>query len=97
MQDITTMLSQIRRPRLLTAAARHGLAEYDRRKHLKRILGLPTLPAPGAAAIRLMELEAAHDEARRTGDGSYALTRHIDVLIALMGEARLLRVRLSEG
>ena len=41
--------------------------------------------------MRLMELEASHNEARRTGDGSYAVARHLEILIALMGEARMLR------
>lgn len=91
MQDIYTMLSTLRRPRLLVSAARHGLAEYNRATHLKRLLHVAVVPSPGEAAMRLMELEATHNEARRTGDGSYAVARHLDVLIALMGEARLLR------
>ncbi|MEM6479690.1 MAG: DUF6477 family protein [Pseudomonadota bacterium] len=91
MQDINTMLSTLRRPRLLTSAARHGLVDYQRERHLKRILGDGKLPSPGAAALRLMEIEAGYDSARRTGDGNYMIGAHIEVLIALMSEARLLQ------
>lgn len=91
MQDIRTMLSQIRRPRLLVSAARHGLDDYNRSKHLKRILNVQSLPSPGEAAIRLMEMEAIHNESRHDDAGNYSISRHIDLLIALMGEARLLQ------
>ena len=91
MQDIKSMLSTIHRPRLLVSAARHGLVDYNRNQHLKRILNVTQTPSSGEAAIRLMEIESQHDTARREGDGAYSLARHIDVLIALMGEAQLLR------
>ncbi|MEM1373764.1 MAG: DUF6477 family protein [Pseudomonadota bacterium] len=91
MQDIHTMLSTLRRPRILVSAARHGVEDYNRARHLRRILCEQRLPSSGEAAMRLMEIEAYHDEARRTGDGSYSLSRHIDVLIALMAEAQMLR------
>ncbi|MEM6276569.1 MAG: DUF6477 family protein [Pseudomonadota bacterium] len=91
MQDIHTMLSTLRRPRILVSAARHGIEDYCRTRNLRRILGDARLPSSGEAALRLMEIEAFHDEARRTGDGSYSIARHIEVLIALMAEAQLLR------
>ncbi|MEL6914964.1 MAG: DUF6477 family protein [Pseudomonadota bacterium] len=90
MQDVYTRLSTLKRPRLLVSAARHGLAEYDRCRHLSKVLGTTRAPGSAEAAMRLMELEASHNEARVTGDGAYAVGRHVDVLIALMGEAALL-------
>ncbi|MEO0486637.1 MAG: DUF6477 family protein [Pseudomonadota bacterium] len=93
MQDIYTMLSTLRRPRLLISAARHGLAQYDRNRALGRLLPHAALPSPGPAALKLMELEAMHDSARREHSGSYSVARHVEVLIALMGEARLLQDR----
>lgn len=93
MQDIYTRLSTIRRPRLLVAAARHGLLDYSRTRHLKRVLYTGTVPTPGAASMRLMEIESAHNNARLEGCATYSVARHVDVLIALMAEARLLRVR----
>ena len=97
MQDIFTRLSTLNRPRLLVSAARHGLTEYDRAKHLRKILGIGHLPGPGEAAMRLFEIEQGHNEARKAGDGTYALARHIDVLIALMAEARALQARAAQG
>ncbi|MEM1101819.1 MAG: DUF6477 family protein [Pseudomonadota bacterium] len=90
MQDVYTRLSTLSRPRLLISAARHGLLDYDRSRHLRKILGTPRAPGPTEAATRLMEIEAGYNEARESGDGSYTIGRHIDVLIALMGEAALL-------
>ena len=93
MQDIFTLLSGLRRPRLLVSAARHGVADYDRNRHLKRLLGGLNALTPGAAALRLMELERSLNALRTEGDAAYDVARHVDVLIALMGEARLLRTR----
>lgn len=91
MQDLTTMLSTLRRPRLLIRAARHGVQEYSRDRHLPRILGYGTLPRPAATLMRLMELEREVDEQRRSDDAGYSVIRHLDLLIAMMGEAQLLR------
>ena len=43
------------------------------------------------AAMRLLEIESALNEARKTGEAGYSLIRHVDVLIALAGEADYLR------
>ncbi|WP_286193489.1 DUF6477 family protein [Tropicibacter sp. R16_0] len=91
MQDLMTMISTIRRPRLLIRAARHGAQEYNRNRHLQRILGYGSLPRPAAALMRLMEVERALDEQRREDDAGYSLSRHLDVLIAMMGEAQLVQ------
>ncbi|MEX0348515.1 MAG: DUF6477 family protein [Paracoccaceae bacterium] len=91
MQDLNTMLSTLRRPRLLIRAARHGVQEYSRERHLPRILGYGALPRPAAALVRLIELERALDERRRDDDAGYSVIRHLDLLIAMMGEAQLLK------
>jgi hypothetical protein len=91
MQDLTTMLSTLRRPRLLIRAARHGVQDYRRDRHLPRILGYGTLPRPAASLMRLMELERDLDERRRSDDAGYSVIRHLDLLIAMMGEAQLLK------
>ncbi|MDP5216309.1 DUF6477 family protein [Ruegeria sp. 2205SS24-7] len=91
MQDLTTMLSTLRRPRLLIRAARHGVQEYSRDRHLPRILGYGTLPRPAATLMRLMELERELNEQRRSDDAGYSVIRHLDLLIAMMGEAQLLK------
>lgn len=93
MQDISSMVAEIRRPKLLVQAALCGLGNYRREAHLPRLLramGEPA-PRPGAAIMRLLEIEAGMDRARRTRAGDYRIARHVAVLVALLGEARLMR------
>ena len=89
MQDRRTRLAALRRPALLVRAARHGQADYRRAQHLPRLLGYGALPAPGAALAALMEMEALHETRRREGDAAWSAAHHVEVLIALMAEARL--------
>ncbi|MBJ6371544.1 DUF6477 family protein [Sedimentitalea arenosa] len=91
MQDLMSMLNALRRPQLLIRAARHGAQEYRRDRHLQRLLGYGTLPRPSAAIMRLMDLERTLNDQRQEDDAGYSLTRHLDILIAMMGEAQLLR------
>lgn len=91
MKDILSVLSDLRRPRLLIQAARLGVDEYRREAHLARHLGYGKLPRHGAAVMQLLEKESALNEERRAGNACYSIAHHVDVLIALMGEARLLR------
>ena len=91
MKDILSILNDIRRPRLLIRAARVGAEDYSRDLHLKRHLGYRDLPRNGPALMLLMEIESALNEQRRANDAGYSLVRHVDVLIAIFGEARLLR------
>jgi hypothetical protein len=90
MSDFHNLLAGLRRPRLLLRAARHGLCDYRRDRDLRRLIGGQTLPAPDAALPRLMQEEARLEEIRGSGDMGYSLVRHVEVLIALMAEARLL-------
>lgn len=91
MQDVFSMLNALHRPRLMMRAARLGAENYRRSSHLPRLLGYGVLPGHGAALLRLMEIEAALEEQRQRSDAGYSLIRHIDVLIAMVGEARVLR------
>ncbi len=91
MQDLIGMLQSLRRPGLLIRAARAGLPEYRRTLHLQRLLGPGTPPRPGAALMRLMELEAEQDEKRRADHASYSIARHVELLAAMMAEAELVR------
>ena len=68
--------------------------EYRREKHLPRHLGQSHLPKPAAALLRLFELERDMNEARRTKATGYSVVSHVDLLIAIVGEARLLRAPL---
>ena len=91
MKDILSMISDLRRPRLLIRAARIGAQEYQRDPHLRRILGYGNLPRSGDALMQLLALEGDLDEMRRGGDAGYSVSRHVEVLSAMMGESRLLR------
>ncbi len=89
MTDPIAHLSQLRRPGLLIRAARAGLAEYRREAFLPRLFGVGAAPGPGSAVSRLILLENDLDDQRRAGLATYSALRHIEVLIALMAEARL--------
>ena len=90
MLDLLGRLSALHRPRLLIRAARIGARDYRRDRHLPRELGFGNLPKTPLAVLQLIELEQPMNLRRRDSDPGYSITRHIMVLIALMGEAQLL-------
>jgi hypothetical protein len=83
------MLANLRRPRLLMRAARFGLGEYRRERDLRRLVKMTGSPQDTLPA--LMAVEERLEATRQSGDAAYSVARHIDVLIALLAEARLLR------
>ena len=83
-------LRKLRRPRLLIRAARTGTVEYNRNRDLRRVLRSEDMPGPAKSVPRLIDLEAEQEQLRTDARGSYSPSRHIEILIALMGEARLL-------
>lgn len=97
MQDILSMMNRLRRPRLLIRAARLGAQDYDRDRHLRRLLGHGAPQRHGEALIHLMDVEKVLNGQRRAGDAAYSLTRHVDVMIAMLAEARLLRASCPDG
>lgn len=91
MNDVLDHLDTLRRPRLLIRAARIGLQEYRREIHLRRLL-----PCGGdwhsTKALRaLIEMEEMLNVQRRDGAAAYSACRHVDILIAMMAEAQMLR------
>ena len=91
MQDALSMISSLKRPRLLVRAARFGVDDYSRTHCLPRIFGDPCLTRPGEAVVRLLEVEIEMDTLRQRKAADYSIAAHVEVLIALMGEARLIR------
>jgi Family of unknown function (DUF6477) len=89
MPDPRTLLASLRRPRLLMRAARFGLGEYRRDRDLSRIVS--TNASPEATVTSLMSVEARLERTRVAGDAAYSVARHIEVLIALLAEAQILR------
>lgn len=87
MSQMTPILPPLTRPRLLLAAARHGLKDYRRARDLGRIAPLSAEIPPGRALRELVAAEAGLERLRKTGDASYSAPRHVSVLIALLAEA----------
>lgn len=77
----------MRRPRLLVRAARLGLAGWNRRRDLRRLLKSDELPPPAAALARLRAEELQLDAIRREGRADYDVHRHIMLLIAILAES----------
>lgn len=90
MCDSIAYLAAIRRPRLLIRAAHFGLSDYRRNRDLPRVTRQAVAPSPERALATLMEEEERLDTSRRNEEAGYSLARHIDVLIALISEARLI-------
>jgi hypothetical protein len=89
MTDCRTLLATLRRPRLLMRAARFGLGEYRRERDLRRYVTSATTPEDTVSS--LISVEAKLEATRVAGDAGYSVARHIEVLIALLAEAQLLR------
>lgn len=83
-----TLPADLMRPRLLIRAARHGLQDYRRDRDLRRLLPKGEQPCTDPLP-RLIAAEAAAEVTRCNGDAAYSIARHIELLIALLAEARL--------
>ncbi len=90
MTDLQTRVAALRRPRLLVRAARIGARDYDRDRDLTRLIGRATAPSPEAAVRWLIDTERHLEEQRRAGAAAYSVLRHVEILISLMSETRLL-------
>lgn len=91
MEDVLTQISRLKRPTLLVRTARHGIEDYNRLIHLRRLLKTDNLPGPGKAILKLMELESIIDEQRVSKRAEYSVARHVELIVALMCEARILK------
>lgn len=89
MTDPITVLKAMRRPSLLIRAARFGLADYRRERDLARLVNSTRAPSPREALGRLLQQEEDLEASRQAGGAGYSIARHIEVLIAMMAEARL--------
>lgn len=91
MTDFHTLLANLRRPRLLIRAARLGMQDYRRERDLLRLLG--HTGTSDHAVARLITEENQLEEHRRAGIAAYSVARHIEIMIALLSEVRLLPPR----
>lgn len=90
MTDLLALVTHLKRPRLLIRAARLGQLDYNRDRDLRRLMRMPAAPSPEQALARLLAEEERLEAERREGDAGYNLPRHIEVLIAMIAEVRLL-------
>lgn len=88
MCEISRQISTVRRPRLLVEAAAHGTHAYQRRRDLRRMLRVAIPPTARAALEKLIPIEAELEKRRRQGATTYSFPRHVDILVALLAEAR---------
>ena len=65
-EDVLTQITRLKRPTLLVRTARHGIEDYNRLIHLRRLLKTDNLPSPGKAVVKLMELETILNDQRST-------------------------------
>ena len=91
MEDVLTMISRLKRPTLLVRTARHGLADYKRTLHLRRLLKTEAIPGPAQAIIKLMDVERELDSQRLDERAEYSIAKHVEALVALMCEANILK------
>jgi len=90
MPNIDTLLATLRRPRILVSAARHGLSDYNRKRDLARLTGQSPRRTSTSIIENLISQEEELEEVRRSGDASYRVSQHIELLVALMAECRLI-------
>lgn len=95
MTDLLSLLRDLRRPRLLVRAAQFGMGEYHRERDLRRIVRAEDAPAPERALGLLIDEERRLEHIRQEGCATYSFARHIEVLAAMLAEARLLPRRLA--
>lgn len=90
MPNLDAVLSTLRRPKILVRAARHGLSDYDRKRDLARLTGQSPRSSTPTIVENLVAQEEQLEEVRTSGDATYRVARHIELLVALMAECRLL-------
>ena len=90
MCELTRALRQMERPALLVRAARCGVPDYERKRDLRRLTRVAVPKSSRRALTSLLALEERVEHRRVTGDANYSMTRHVDLLIAVMAEAQLM-------
>ncbi|MAJ78804.1 DUF6477 family protein [Sulfitobacter sp. TMED3] len=91
MQNILARLRGIHRPAILVQAGTIGACSYRRGPALRRILGKAPPPRSAVVLVQLIDIEADLNARRKKTDAGYNLVRHIEVMIALIAEAAILR------
>lgn len=90
MTDFASVLTALRRPKILIRAARAGVVDYRRERDLRRLLRTVRFQANQPALDSLIAEENRLESNRTSGEATYSIQRHVAVLTALIAEARLL-------
>lgn len=90
MQDIVTRALSLKRHSLLVEAAQSVGPDYPHGRLLRRLVGAEFSTRPIRALVCLLDQEAEHEARRRSGDAGYSPRKHIEVLVAVIAEARSL-------
>jgi uncharacterized protein DUF6477 len=90
MKDVLSIFNTLRRPRILIRAARIGAADYRRERDLKRLLRAAKLPNPSKTMPRLLAMEQDIEATRKAGYATYSISKHVEILAALVAEATFL-------
>lgn len=93
--DILQRMNRLKRPPILVRAAKEGALSYRRDTHLKRYFGeVPPMQSKDLLG-RLLNLEDQSNDQRLAETADYSVTRHVDILIAVIGEAQIFRASQS--
>ncbi len=84
-----SLLSSLKRPKILINAARLGMADYNRDADLRFIVKTNQTPTHEAAIETLLTREGELEDNRKNAQASYSVHEHIRVLSALLAEVRL--------
>jgi len=93
MSDLLNIFNVLRRPRILIRAARIGARDYRRDRDIKRLLHVSRVPAPGEGMTHLLAIEQDLETIRLDGDATYSISKHVEILAALVVEAQVLTQR----
>jgi len=85
------ILNAKRRPKILLSAVRQACKFYSRDRDLSKIIHTIGRIDSTRLSERLLDKEECLDQARRTGCASYNLSKHIQVLVALVEEIKLIK------
>jgi len=91
MNESLNIFNALRRPNLMIRAAKIGVETYRRERDLKRLLGHSKVANVQYGFETLLTMEQDLEATRCAGDATYSITRHVEILTALIAEASLFR------
>ncbi|MEM6386373.1 MAG: DUF6477 family protein [Pseudomonadota bacterium] len=95
MTPYISRLAALTRPRILVRAAQHRAVDFKRDLALRRLMQGEAVPGPGQAFDILFERETIMNASRSDGNAAYSPARHVELLAALIHEAKIAELRLT--